>query len=219
MFKFLSRFGDSNEREVRALDPIVQRINELEPEIQALSDDELRSQTDALRARLRERLGDLLVPIELRETDPDADASESALAGADAARVADELKQQRERELAQINEALEEVLPEAFASVREAMVRALGKRHYDVQMLGGIVLHRGMIAEMRTGEGKTFVAPLAAFLNGLVGRGVHVVTAERLPRQARRAVDRRHLPSARDERRIDPARRRVPVRPGPSRDR
>ena len=176
MFKFLSRFGDSNEREVRALDPIVQRINELEPEIQALSDDELRSQTDALRARLRERLGDLLVPIELRETDPDADASESALAGADAARVADELKQQRERELAQINEALEEVLPEAFASVREAMVRALGKRHYDVQMLGGIVLHRGMIAEMRTGEGKTFVAPLAAFLNGLVGRGVHVVT-------------------------------------------
>jgi preprotein translocase subunit SecA len=176
MFKFLSRLGDSNEREVRALDPIVQRINELEPEIQALSDDELRSQTDALRARLRERLGDLLVPIELRETDPDADASESALAGADAARVADELKQQRERELAQINEALEEVLPEAFASVREAMVRALGKRHYDVQMLGGIVLHRGMISEMRTGEGKTFVAPLAAFLNGLVGRGVHVVT-------------------------------------------
>jgi preprotein translocase subunit SecA len=176
MFKFLSRLGDSNEREVRALDPIVQRINELEPEIQALSDDELRSQTDALRARLRERLGDLLVPIELRETDPDADASESALAGADAARVADELKQQRERELAQINEALEEILPEAFASVREAMVRALGKRHYDVQMLGGIVLHRGMIAEMRTGEGKTFVAPLAAFLNGLVGRGVHVVT-------------------------------------------
>ena len=176
MFKFLSRFGDSNEREVRALDPIVERINELEPEIQALSDDELRSQTDKLRARLRERLGELLVPIELRETDPDADASESALAGADAARVADELKQQRERELAQINEALEEVLPEAFASVREAMVRALGKRHYDVQLMGGIVLHRGSIAEMRTGEGKTFVAPLAAFLNGLVGRGVHVVT-------------------------------------------
>ena len=176
MFKFLSRLGDSNEREVRALEPIVQRINELEPEIQALSDDELRSKTDGLRARLRERLGDVLVPIELRETDPDEDASESALAGADAARVADELKQQRERELAQINEALEEILPDAFASVREAMVRALGKRHYDVQLMGGIVLHRGAIAEMRTGEGKTFVAPLAAFLNGLVGRGVHVVT-------------------------------------------
>ncbi|MEO7294840.1 MAG: preprotein translocase subunit SecA, partial [Candidatus Limnocylindria bacterium] len=82
----------------------------------------------------------------------------------------------RKAELDQINEALDELLPEAFASVREAMFRALGKRHYDVQMMGGIVLHRGAIPEMRTGEGKTFVAPLAAFLNGLVGRGVHVVT-------------------------------------------
>ena len=76
----------------------------------------------------------------------------------------------------QIDEALEELLPEAFAAVREAMVRALGKRHYDVQLIGGAVLHRGAIAEMRTGEGKTFVAPLAAYLNGLAGRGVHVVT-------------------------------------------
>jgi preprotein translocase subunit SecA len=176
MFKFLSRLGDSNEREVRSLEPIVERINALEPEIQALSDDELRARTDTLRARLRERVGDVLTPIELRETDPDADASESALAGADAARLADQLKQQRERELAQINQALAEVLPEAFAAVREAMVRALGKRHYDVQLMGGIVLHRGAIAEQRTGEGKTFVAPLAAYLNALVGRGVHVVT-------------------------------------------
>jgi preprotein translocase subunit SecA len=176
MFKFLSRLGDSNEREVRALEPIVERINALEPEIQALSDEELRTRTDALRERLRDRVGDVLMPIELRETDPDADASESALAGADAARLADDLKQQRERELAQINEALAEILPEAFAAVREAMVRALGKRHYDVQLMGGIVLHRGAIAEQRTGEGKTFVAPLAAYLNALVGRGVHVVT-------------------------------------------
>ena len=175
MFKFLSRLGDSNEREVRALQPLIDRINALEPEIQALSDAELAGKTDQLRSRLREQVGDILVPIELRETDPDEDAAESALAGADAARLADELKQQRERELAQINEALEELLPEAFASVREAMVRALGKRHFDVQLMGGVVLHRGAIAEMRTGEGKTFVAPLAAFLNGLVGRGVHVV--------------------------------------------
>jgi preprotein translocase subunit SecA len=176
MFKFLSRLGDSNEREVRALQPIVDRINALEPEIQALSDSELAAKTEELRARLRDQVGDILIPIELRETDPDEDASESALAGADAARLADELKQQRERELKQINEALDEILPEAFASVREAMVRALGKRHYDVQMMGGIVLHRGAIAEQRTGEGKTFVGPLAAFLNALVGRGVHVVT-------------------------------------------
>jgi len=176
MFKFLSRHRDSNEREVRALQPLVDRINALEPEIQALTDAELAGKTDQLRARLREGVGEILVPIEMRATDPDEDAAESALAGADAARLADELRQQRERELKQINEALEEILPEAFASVREAMIRALGKRHYDVQLMGGIVLHRGSIAEQRTGEGKTFVGPLAAFLNALVGRGVHVVT-------------------------------------------
>ncbi len=176
MFKFLSRLGDSNDREVRGLEPLVERINALEPEIQALSDAELAGQTDALRGRLRESIGEIMVPIEARESDPDADAAESALAGADAARLADQLKRQREAELARINAALEEILPEAFASVREAMVRALGKRHYDVQLMGGIVLHRGAIAEQRTGEGKTFVAPLAAFLNALVGRGVHVVT-------------------------------------------
>jgi preprotein translocase subunit SecA len=176
MFKFLSRLGDSNEREVRALEPIVERINLLEPEVQALSDAELAGRTETFRARLRDELGDLLVPIELRETDPDEDASASALTGADAARLADQLKQQRKSELDRINAALEELLPEAFASVREAMVRALGKRHYDVQMMGGIVLHRGAIAEQRTGEGKTFVGPLAAYLNALVGRGVHVVT-------------------------------------------
>jgi preprotein translocase subunit SecA len=176
MFKFLSRLGDSNEREVRALGPLIERINALEPEVQALSDAELSAKTETLRARLRDAVGEILTPIELRETDPDEDAAVSTLAGADAARLADELKRQRERELEKINEALEEILPEAFASVREAMVRALGKRHYDVQLIGGIVLHRGQIAEMKTGEGKTFVGPLAAYLNGLVGRGVHVVT-------------------------------------------
>ena len=153
MLKFLSRLTDSNEREVRTLQPFVDRINAFEPEIQALSDAELAGLTEQFRARLQERLGDLLVPIELRETEPDADAADMVLAGADAARLADELKQQRDRERKQIDEALEELSPEAFAAVREAMVRALGKRHYDVQMIGGIVLHRGAIAEMKTGEG------------------------------------------------------------------
>jgi preprotein translocase subunit SecA len=176
MLKFLSRLGDSNEREIRALGPLIDRINALEPEVQTLSDAELAARTDTFRARLRDAVGDILTPIELRETDPDEDAAESTLTGADAARLADDLKQRRARELKQINEALEELLPEAFASVREAMVRALGKRHYDVQLMGGIVLHRGQIAEAKTGEGKTFVGPLAAYLNGLVGRGVHVVT-------------------------------------------
>jgi preprotein translocase subunit SecA len=176
MFKFLSRLGDFNEREVRALRPLVDRVNELEPQVQALSDAELAAQTEIFRQRLRDALGEILVPIEQRETDPNEDAADSTLTGADAARLADDLKRQRERELKQINAGLEEILPEAFAAVREAMVRALGKRHYDVQLIGGMVLQRGQIAEMKTGEGKTFVAPLAAYLNALVGRGIHVVT-------------------------------------------
>ena len=73
-------------------------------------------------------------------------------------------------------ETLDELLPEAFAAVREAAKRTLGQRHYDVQLVGGIVLHKGMIAEMKTGEGKTLVATLAAYLNALEGKGVHIVT-------------------------------------------
>jgi preprotein translocase subunit SecA len=174
MASFLSRLFDSNEREVRGLEPIVERINDLEPEVERLTDAELRARTDALRERLHAALGELVIPIELRARDGDGD--DSTLTGANAAVIADELREQRARELKQINAALDEILPEAFASVREAMRRALGKRHYDVQLMGGVVLHRGAIAEMKTGEGKTFVAPLAAYLNGLVGRGVHVVT-------------------------------------------
>jgi preprotein translocase subunit SecA len=176
MLKLFSRLTDSNDKEVRRLEPLVAAINHLEPEIQALSDDDLRTRTDALRARLRDELGDLLTPVELRELDPEEVAEESTLTGANSALIDDRLREQRRAELRQINDALETVLPEAFALVREAMRRALGKRHYDVQLMGGVVLHRGSIAEMRTGEGKTFVAPLAAYLNALVGRGVHVVT-------------------------------------------
>ena len=83
----------------------------------------------------------------------------------------DKAQDYRQRE-----EILEEILPEAFAVVREAAVRVLGMRHYDVQLLGGIVLHQGQIAEMKTGEGKTLVCTLPAYLNGLTGKGVHVVT-------------------------------------------
>jgi len=88
------------------------------------------------------------------------------LTASDPAALAERRKEQRKRELRLINEALDDLLPDAFAAVREAMNRALGKRHYDVQMLGGMVLHRSQIAEMKTGEGKTFVAPLAAYLTG-----------------------------------------------------
>jgi preprotein translocase subunit SecA len=123
-----SIFGSSNDRYVRSMGKIVEAIAGFEPTIAALTDDELRAQTDIFRARL-----------------------------------ADGVK-------------LDDILPEAFATVREAAKRTLGQRHFDVQMIGGIALHRGEIAEMRTGEGKTLVATLATYLNALPGKGVHVVT-------------------------------------------
>ena len=176
MMKFLSRLVDSNEREVRRLEPLVAAHQRARA---------------GVRSHLRRRAARHHRPVPRpaarrarRPADPDRAArrptpgeeEESELAGADPARHSEERKEQRKRERAQIDAALDEVLPEAFAAVREAMRRALGKRHYDVQLIGGMVLHRGAIAEMKTGEGKTFVAPLAAYLNGLTGRGVHVVT-------------------------------------------
>ncbi|VAW64973.1 Protein translocase subunit SecA [hydrothermal vent metagenome] len=121
-------FGSRNDRQVKKYRKIVNRINALEPECEALSDEELGARTVAFRERHNE------------------------------------------------GESLDELLPEAFATVREASRRTLGMRHFDVQMIGGIVLHNGNIAEMRTGEGKTLVATLAVYLNALSGKGVHVVT-------------------------------------------
>jgi preprotein translocase subunit SecA len=121
-------FGSSNDRYVRSLRKTVDKINAFEPSIQALSDDELKGQTEKFKARL------------------------------------------------EAGETLTDLLPEAFATVRETAIRTLGQRHYDVQLIGGIVLHRGEIAEMKTGEGKTLVATLAVYLNALEGKGVHVVT-------------------------------------------
>src|SRR5690348_8025774 len=123
-----SIFGSANDRYVRGLGKYVEAINSLETNIQALSDDELRGQTERFRQRLAN------------------------------------------------GEKLDNLLPDAFATVREAAIRTLGQRHYDVQLIGGIALHRGEIAEMKTGEGKTLVATLAVYLNALEGRGVHVVT-------------------------------------------
>ncbi|WP_282266383.1 preprotein translocase subunit SecA [Stenotrophomonas sp. PS02298] len=121
-------FGSRNERQLRQLNRIVAKINALEPEIQKLSDDQLKAKTPEFRERIA------------------------------------------------AGEALDKVLPEAFAVCREASKRVLGMRHYDVQLIGGMVLHLGKIAEMRTGEGKTLVATLPVYLNALEGKGVHVVT-------------------------------------------
>jgi len=120
--------GTKNERELNRLQPIVERINRLEPEFQKLSNADLRSKT----AHFKERIDQ--------------------------------------------GENLDSVLPEAFAAVREASKRTLGERHFDVQLVGGIVLHEGKIAEMATGEGKTLVATLPAYLNALSGKGVHIIT-------------------------------------------
>ncbi len=125
---FTKFIGSRNDRLIKKMQKTVQQINDLEPAMQALSDEDLRN----LTAKLRERLNQ--------------------------------------------GEKLDQLLPEAFAAVREASKRTLGLRHYDVQMIGGMVLHRGMISEMKTGEGKTLMATLAVYLNSLTGRGVHVVT-------------------------------------------
>jgi preprotein translocase subunit SecA len=130
VFNALARkvFGSKNERELKKIEPLVVRVNELEREVQALSDSELQAKT----AQFKERVAK--------------------------------------------GESLDSILPEAFAVVREASVRVLGMRHFDVQLIGGGVLHHGKIAEMKTGEGKTLVATLPVYLNSLEGKGVHVIT-------------------------------------------
>jgi len=142
--KFITKvFGSSNQRFLKSVQPLVAEINELEPAIKKLSDEQLRAKTAELKERVQRKV--------------------------------EGIKDKDERKLRE-REALDEILPEAFAVVREASVRSTGMRHFDVQLIGGIVLHQGKIAEMRTGEGKTLVATLPSYLNALTGRGVHVIT-------------------------------------------
>jgi preprotein translocase subunit SecA len=163
MLSFLNRFVDSNDRELRRIQPYVDQINALEPEWEALSDEEIRARFDELRAEIR----DVAIPSE---------PSEDELQNPDLERRRELAKERKKRDKDRIQAALDDVLVESFTATREAMKRTLGMRFYDVQLLGGIVLHQGRIAEAKTGEGKTMVAPLAAILNSLAGRGVHVVT-------------------------------------------
>jgi preprotein translocase subunit SecA len=161
--KFLSRFVDSNDRELRRIQPWVEETNALEAEFEALSDEQIRAQMAEIREEIR-GLGIAEEP------------SEDELHNEDLERRRELTKARRKRENERLQKALDDALPEVFAMTREAMKRTLGMRHFDVQLVGGAVLHQGKIAEMRTGEGKTLVAPLAAILNSLSGRGVHVVT-------------------------------------------
>jgi preprotein translocase subunit SecA len=158
-------FGTKNEREIKRLQPRVVAINALEPEIQKLSDDQLRAKTAEFRARIQERLRSLAGEPEADPDRPDADVPDIDRQK--------EIEKQRSEVLSAV---LDELLEEAFAVVREAGKRVLNMRHFDVQLIGGMVLHQGTIAEMKTGEGKTLVATLPVYLNALSGRGVHVVT-------------------------------------------
>jgi preprotein translocase subunit SecA len=143
--RVVARFiGTKHERDVKAIQPIVVSINELEPEMKQLSDADITAKTNALKAEVQERVATL------DPTDPNYKAL--------------------------LKEAIEPALVPAFALVREAGRRTLGMRHFDVQLIGGIVLHHGKISEMKTGEGKTLVATLPAYLNALTGLGVHIVT-------------------------------------------
>ncbi|MBF6604671.1 MAG: preprotein translocase subunit SecA [Chloroflexi bacterium] len=160
---FLNRFVDSNDREVRRIQPLVDETNALETEFEALSDAEIRSRIDEIREEIR----GAAVPDE---------PSDDELEHPDPERRREIAKARRKRERERVQRAMDEALPEVFAATREAMRRTLGMRHFDVQLIGGAVLHQGKIAEMKTGEGKTLIAPLAAVLNSMSGRGVHVVT-------------------------------------------
>src|SRR4051812_4118689 len=147
--------------------PNVLAINALKPEIQKLTDAELRAKTDEFRQRIQERLS--------RFRGGNTDRTESEVASEQEDDL-DRTKRLEKQEYDALQEALNEILVEAFAVVREAGRRVLSMRHFDVQLIGGMVLHQGTISEMKTGEGKTLVATLPVYLNALSGRGVHVVT-------------------------------------------
>jgi preprotein translocase subunit SecA len=156
-------FGDPNDREVGRHLRRVEEINDFEPETEAMSDADFLQMTEEFREQIRRTREEALAAApEVTLEDP------TEAAEAEAAR-----KETAEKEVDQV---LEEILPRAFAAVREVATRTLGMRHFDVQMIGGIVLDQGKIAEMRTGEGKTLVATLALYLNALAGRGAHLVT-------------------------------------------
>jgi len=183
MFNWLS--GDSNERELKKLTPLVKQINDLEPSFTKLSDQELKEKTTEYKKRLAEATAEQLREIEeTKKALVDAqvsltaqhDAEQKSEVSVQCKHLQDKLEELDKDLRKAENSFLDKLLPEAFATVREASRRTLRQRHYDVQLIGGIVLHHGRIAEMRTGEGKTLVATLPLYLNSLTGRGVHLVT-------------------------------------------
>ncbi|HYA27770.1 MAG TPA: preprotein translocase subunit SecA, partial [Acidobacteriota bacterium] len=171
MLSFIKKIvGTKNEREIKRIRPYVEEISEFENEMKGLTDSELRAKTEQFKKRITQATATL---------EKELDELQGDIATADVERR-EELKTQSDELDKQIREAeaevLQELLAEAFAAVREASRRTIGLRHFDVQMIGGAVLHEGKIAEMKTGEGKTLVATLPLYLNALTGRGVHLIT-------------------------------------------
>ncbi len=162
--------GTKNDREIKRIRPIVNEINELEDELKGLTDDQLRDKT----ANFKKRIVEATAAIQNEIDNLGQEAGTTDLDRREEIKTLEEelAKQLREAE----EDSLRELLPDAFAAVREASRRAIGLRHFDVQMIGGVVLHEGKIAEMKTGEGKTLVATLSLYLNALTGRGVHLIT-------------------------------------------
>ncbi|BAM01885.1 MULTISPECIES: preprotein translocase subunit SecA [Caldilinea] len=173
MFKklYYTITGDPNEKVLKKYRPIVEQINSLEKEFERKSAEELRAMTQRFKERIAEATADLRAALAEAEQEYLAvlGTDNQKFARVEVERLKKELRKEEER-------ILWEILPEAFAAVREASKRTTGLRHYDVQLLGGMVLHSGRIAEMKTGEGKTLVATLPLYLNALTGHGVHLVT-------------------------------------------
>jgi preprotein translocase subunit SecA len=173
MFKsIVSKFtGDPAQRTLSKYQALVDEVNALEPEYQQMSDDELREVTTEFRTELQEAVKDL------RERWEEARATAQAEDDVEQRRQLDyEVKKLEDEYFKVVNATLTDVMPHAFAAVRESSRRTIGLRHFDVQLIGGAVLHEGKIAEMKTGEGKTLVATLPLYLNALAGHGAHLVT-------------------------------------------
>ncbi|MFH1878589.1 MAG: preprotein translocase subunit SecA [Candidatus Omnitrophota bacterium] len=165
MFGLLKKiFGTQNDRELKKLQGMVNEINALGDEIKALTDEQIKERFNGIRVSIAGRY---------KEAAPELEKIRELISGA----TSDQEKNKHKKKLKEVkNKVLDEKLPEVYAVVRETAERTIGLRHFDVQLIGGIVLHQGNIAEMTTGEGKTLVATLAVCLNALLGEGVHVVT-------------------------------------------
>jgi preprotein translocase subunit SecA len=164
MFKWLGKMVDSNEKEIKKIQPLVAAVNALEPEFMALSDEALKAKTAGFKAKVAE---------EYDQLKGDIDTLREQLAVTVGPEERNKLK---DKIIILENSCFDEIMPAAFAAVREAARRSLGLRHYDVQLMGAAVLHEGRIAEMKTGEGKTLVATLSLYLNSLLGKGAHLIT-------------------------------------------